>query len=140
LQRADLRLSRTDFGRNHGLNPLPDYAGAEDDLTRALRLDDTPAVRLRRGIVRTQRAVYKVKYGIDPLSDCAGGEEDLLLAADQRTARAWLGNVRFHRGVWRLNTGGDPTADFAAADKEFGAAEGYDALMRRGRLRGYQKR
>jgi tetratricopeptide (TPR) repeat protein/predicted Ser/Thr protein kinase len=140
LQRADLRLARTDYGRNRGLNPLPDYAGAEEDLTRALRLEDSPTLRLRRGIVRTQRAVYKVKYGIDPLSDCAGAEEDLLRAGDQRTARSWLGNARFHRGVWRLNTGGDPTEDFAAAEKEFAATEGFDALMRRGRLRGYQKR
>jgi tetratricopeptide (TPR) repeat protein len=140
LRRADLRLERTDYDRNRGLNPLPDYAGAEEDLTRAIALEDTPFLRLRRGIVRTQRAVYKVKYGIDPLTDCAGGEEDLLRAGDERTARSWLGNVRFHRGVWRLNTGGDPTADFAAAEKEFAATEGFDALMRRGRMRGYQKR
>jgi tetratricopeptide (TPR) repeat protein/predicted Ser/Thr protein kinase len=138
LRRADLRLARTDYGRNRGLNPLPDYAGAEEDLTRALGRDESSNLRLRRGIVRTQRAVYKVKYGIDPLSDCAGAEEDLVRAGE--AGRSWLGNVRFHRGVWRLSTGGDPRADFEAAEKDFTATGGHDGLMRRGRLRGYQKR
>jgi tetratricopeptide (TPR) repeat protein len=138
LRRAELRRARTDYSRNRGLNPLPDYAGAEEDLTRALRIEDTPQLRLARGALRNQRAVYKVKYGIDPLADCAGAEEDLIRAGDP--GRSWLGNVRFHRGVWRLTTGGDPTADFDAAEKDFTAMGGNDGLMRRGRLRGYQKR
>src|SRR6185436_16067829 len=75
---------------------------------------------------------------IDPLSDCAGAEADLLTVGN--AGRLWLGNVRFHRGVWRLNTGGNPAADFEAAEMDFMEIGGNDGLLRRGRLRGYQKR
>lgn len=139
--RAELRLARTDFGRNRGRNPLPDYAGAEEDLTRALRIQpDSTSLRYRRGVVRTQRAVYKVKYGIDPLSDCAGGEEDLAASLEVPDARTWLGNVRFHRGAWRQSTGADATKDFADAERDLTPADTPDRLMRRGRVRAYQRR
>jgi serine/threonine protein kinase len=139
--RAELRLARTDYGRNRGRNPLPDYAGAEADLTRALSLQpESKDLLYRRGVVRTQRAVYKVKNGLDPLSDCAGAEEDLTRAGDRPSARTWLGNMRFHRGAWRLKTGGDAAADFEAAEKDLTPADDSDRLMRRGRVRAYQKR
>jgi serine/threonine protein kinase len=139
--RSDVRLERTDFGRNRGRNPLPDYAGAEDDLSRALRLQpDSKDLLFRRGKVRTQRAVYKVKYGLDPLSDCAGAEADLEASIDWPGARSWLGNVRFHRGVWRLKSGGDPGPDFEAAERDLTPADDADRLMRRARVRAYQKR
>jgi serine/threonine protein kinase len=139
--RAGLRLARTDYGRNRGRNPLPDYAGAEEDLTRALSLEpESRDLLYRRGVVRTQRAVYKVRNGLDPLSDCAGAEADLTSAGDRPSARTWLGNVRFHRGAWRLKTGGDAAADFEAAEKDLTPADDADRLMRRGRVRAYQKR
>ena len=134
LARADLRLARSDFGRDRGRNPLPDFAAAEADLTRSLELQPGSKEALfRRGRVRVQRAVYKIKNGVDPLSDLAAGEQDLLAAGD----RTWLGNARFHRGSWRLKTGGDPRADFEAAEKDLTPATAPDALMRRGRVRAY---
>jgi len=139
--RSDLRLKRTDFGRNRGRNPLPDYAGAEEDATRALAVEpERKELYLLRGKVRTQRAVYKVKNGVDPLSDCAAAEADLLKAQGLPLARNWLGNVRFHRGVWREKSGGDGTADFEAADRDLTTADDADALMRRGRVRASLKR
>jgi tetratricopeptide (TPR) repeat protein len=141
IARSDLRLQRTDFGRNRGRNPLPDYAGAEEDATRALAVEpEMKELYLLRGKVRTQRAVYKVKNGVDPLSDCAAAEADLLKAQGLTLARNWLGNVRFHRGVWRQKIGGDGTADFEAADRDLTPADDADALMRRGRVRAYLKR
>src|SRR5262249_18247326 len=60
VARSELRLKRTDFGRNRGRNPLSDYAAAEEDLTRALEVEpDSKDLRFLRGRVRTQRAVYK---------------------------------------------------------------------------------
>lgn len=141
VERAQIRLARTDYGRNRGRNPLPDYAGAEDDLSRALALrPGVPELLFLRGKVRTQRAVYKVKNGLDPLSDCAAGEEDLLRAGGVPDARTWLGNLRFHRGTWRLRSGGDPSRDFSAADLDLTPADSADRLMRRGRVRAYQKK
>jgi tetratricopeptide (TPR) repeat protein len=141
IDRADIRRARTDYGRNRGTNPLPDYAGAESDLTRALALrPGSPDLLFRRGLIRTQRAVYKIKYGIDPLTDCASAEEDLTKAIDLHGARTWRGNARFQRGVWRMSNGGDPAADFEAAEADFTPTDSSERLMRRGRLRTYQKR
>jgi tetratricopeptide (TPR) repeat protein len=134
LERSDLRLARSDFGRDRGRNPLPDFAAAEADLGRILELD--PGSReafARRGRVRVQRGVYKIKNGVDPLADLAEGEEDLLRGGD----RTWLGNARFHRGSWTLKSGGDPRADFEAAERDLAAAPGGDSLMRLGRVRAY---
>ena len=134
LARADLRLERSDFGRDRGRNPLPDFAAAAADLDRALELQPGSKEALfRRGRVLVQRAVYKIKNGVDPIADLAAAEADLVRSGD----RTWLGNARFHRGSWRLRTGGDPRADFEAAEKDLTPAEGADSLMRRGRVRAY---
>jgi len=139
--RSDLRLARTDFGRNRGRNPLPDYAAAEADLSKALELEPgSEDLWYRRGKVRTQRAVYKVRNGVDPLTDCAAAEVDLQKAAGLPIARTWLGNVRFHRGVWRQKSGGDGTSDFEQSERDLTPADDADRLMRRGRSRAYLKR
>lgn len=134
LARADLRLERSDFGRDRGRNPLPDFGAALSDLDRALELKPGATEALfRRGRVFVQRGVYKIKNGVDPLSDLAAGERDLIAAGD----RTWLGNARFHRGTWLQKTGGDPRADFEAAEKDLTPAAAPDVLMRRGRVRAY---
>jgi tetratricopeptide (TPR) repeat protein len=134
LDRSDLRLARSDFGRNRGRNPLPDFAQAEADLGRVLELDPgSKAALARRGRVRVQRAVYKIKNGVDPMADLAAAEEDLLRGGE----RIWLGNARFHRGFWELRTGGDSRADFEAAERDFAGSPGSDSLMRLGRVRAY---
>jgi len=139
--RSDLRLARTDFGRNRGRNPLPDYAAAEADLTKALEIDPgSQDLWYRRGKVRTQRAVYKVRNGVDPLTDCAAAEVDLEKAAGLPIARTWLGNVRYHRGAWRQKSGGDGTEDFEAAERDLTPADDADRLKRRGRVRAALKR
>jgi tetratricopeptide (TPR) repeat protein len=141
FERSEVRLARTDYGRNRGRNPLPDYAAAEEDLTQALAVEpDSKDLHYRRGKVRTQRAVYKVRYGVDPLGDCAAAEEDLLKAEGLPIARTWLGNVRFHRGAWLQKSGADGTADFLAAERDLTPADDADRLMRRGRVRAYLKR
>ncbi len=134
FERSDLRLARSDFGRDRGRNPLPDFAAAEADLGRILELEPgSKEAFARRGRVRVQRGVYKIKNGVDPLQDLAAGEEDLLRGGD----RTWLGNARFHRGSWTLRTGGDPRADFEAAERDLAGASGGDSLMRLGRVRAY---
>jgi tetratricopeptide (TPR) repeat protein len=138
LGRADLRHERGSWRKDHGLDPLPDYAAAEEDLTRAIEAGSVEA-RSRRGLVRTQRAVYRIKVKQDPTEDARGAEEDLSIAIerDPRSLRAWTwrGNVRYHRGAWSGSR-----ADFEAAEYDFAEAlriepRSADVLMRRGRLR-----
>ena len=48
--------------------------------------------------------------------------------------------MRFHRGAWLQKTGGNPGPDFEAAEKDLTPADTPERLMRRGRVRAYQKR
>jgi tetratricopeptide (TPR) repeat protein/predicted Ser/Thr protein kinase len=143
--RSDLRQSRGSWRKDHGLDPLPDYAAAEADLAEALAIDPGSAEAFaRRGLVRTQTAVYRIKFGGDPLADARGAEEDLSRAIELDPRRllawTWRGNVRYHRGAWLARTGGDPAADYEAAERDFAEAlrldpRSSDVLMRRARLR-----
>lgn len=146
--RSALRHERGSWRKDHGQDPLPDYAAAEADAARALAIDPGSAEAwMRRGLVRTQRAIYRIKIGGDPREDLAGAEADLTAALERDdahlAARIWRGNVRSHRGAWLARSGRDPEADFEAADRDLTEAlrrapDSADALMRRGRLRSWR--
>jgi tetratricopeptide (TPR) repeat protein/predicted Ser/Thr protein kinase len=136
MARSQAYEARADHARDHGGNPLPDYAAAEQDATRAIEVDPrSTAAHYQRARIRTQRAVYKGKYGIDPLSDCDAAEDDLSRAGDDPRVRAWHGNLQYHRSLWLKKTGKDPTGYLETAELDLTPARDAETLARRGRVR-----
>jgi tetratricopeptide (TPR) repeat protein/predicted Ser/Thr protein kinase len=135
--RAELRHDRGSMKKDHGLDPLPDYALAEADLTEALRLAPGSAeAHARRGMVRTQRGVHRKQVGQNARPDFDAAEADLTRAIELDRGRpyawTWRGNARHHRG------------DFDVAEKDFDEAlrlapGASDVYMRRGRNRAARK-
>ncbi len=141
LARSESRWDRANLGRVLGRNPLPDFASALDDIDHVLRLaPGNRDARQRRGRTLAQRGAYKRQYGIDPLDDIAAAEHELSLVIAQGEAKSWRANARFHRALWRIHLGLDASADLAAAEGDLTPADSATKLMRRGRLRGIQKR
>jgi tetratricopeptide (TPR) repeat protein/predicted Ser/Thr protein kinase len=139
VARSQSRQARADYGRDHGRNPLLDYARAEEDARRATAVDPQSSESwLQLSRVKTQRGVYKGKYGLDPLEEFAAAEADLIQAhLPQLEYQRWRGNLRFHRGVHLARTGNqaDARKDFEQAEKDLSPAADPDAHMRRGWVR-----
>jgi len=125
--RSEVRVERglNRLGRRE--DPLPDYRGAEEDLTQALLLSERSAeARRRRGVVRTLRGIYRMAHGQDPRGDYGGAEEDFAAAEklDRGSPELWLwrGYLRTHAGVHLMQSAEGPLNDFARAEKDFNEA------------------
>ncbi len=142
ISRSQARQGRADYGRDHGRNPLSDYAKAEEDARRATALDpEASEAWLQLSRVHTQRGVYQYKYGLDPLAEFAEAERALVqanLPADE--TRRWRANLRFQRGTYLARAGrpADAQRDFEEAEVGFSPASDPDAHIRRGRARAAQ--
>jgi tetratricopeptide (TPR) repeat protein/predicted Ser/Thr protein kinase len=136
IARSQSRQARADYGRDHGRNPLSDYAKAEEDARRAIAVDpQSSEAWLQLSRVKTQRGVYKARYGLDPLEEFASAEADLNQAnLAPLESRRWRGNLRFQRGMHLLRTGavGDGRKDLEEAEASYSPAGDPDAQMRRG--------
>ncbi len=129
--RSDVRRERAHHRMNRGDDPLPDYAAAEEDLSRAASLDPSSVeAPVRRGIIRSQRALYRMNRGDDAFLDLAHAEEDFARALEREPGHAEAvarrGFVRSHRGYHRMARGEDPLADFGGAEEDFARAERLD--------------
>ncbi len=139
IARSQSRQARADYGRDHGRNPLLDYARAEEDARSAITADpQSSQAWLQLSRVKTQRGVYQSRYGLDPLEELAAAEADLIQAnLPSLEFRRWRGNLRFHRGAYlaRIGNQTDAHKDFTQAEADFSPAADPDAFMRRGWVR-----
>jgi serine/threonine-protein kinase len=144
LGRSELTLIRGKTIFSAGRDPDPDFAAAEEDLRRAIRLYGSRAEPWRRrGDVRTSRANLLVDRGQDPTSVLATAEADFheALKREPTSAETWMrrGMAWMVSATYRINSGEDPLADLAAAEDHLGQANRIDPLnaeawMRRGMI------
>jgi tetratricopeptide (TPR) repeat protein/predicted Ser/Thr protein kinase len=139
IARSQARQGRADYGRDHGRNPLSDYAKAEEDARRAIAVDaEASAAWLQLSRVHTQRGVYQSKYGLDALAEFTRAEQALVQAnLPPGETRRWRANLLYQRGVFLARSGHAPEArrDFQEAEAGFSPVGDADAQMRRGRAR-----
>ena len=139
ITRSQVRQGRADHGRDHGRNPLSDYAKAEEDARRAIAVDpESRDAWLQLSRVHTQRGVYQSKYGLDATAELMRAEEALVQAnLPPDATRRWRANLLYQRGVFltRTGRGADARRDFEEAEAGFSPAADADALIRRGRAR-----
>ena len=143
IRLAEVRIMRGGRFRNTGRDPLPDYAAAENDLSRALMLDRSYVGAWRtRGIIRSGRARYREERSQDPLPDLAAAEADFTEALRLRPSyvEVWFrrAGLRISRGRLRRRQDGDPGPDFAEAERDLAEARRLDATFAGGwQLSGY---
>lgn len=125
FRRGGLRMSRGHYFAEHGRDPSPDFAAAENDFNQALEKDPSSfEIRLRRGNCRMFRGVYERPPVSDPLEDFRLAEADLQeltrrpLTPQMPEAWSSLGAVRLHRARYLLGLGRDPVPDFSAAQTD----------------------
>ncbi len=123
LGRGQLHWSRGSARRHRGLDPMPDYRGAEADFSRAIELDPVSAEAWAwRGQVRVYHGIFALERGEDPRPALARAGEDCGRAVeiDPLQARAWFwrGNGAFYRAVWLAERGQDPIPDLEAAERD----------------------
>jgi tetratricopeptide (TPR) repeat protein len=125
--RSEIRHLRGDDRMCRGQDPLPDFAGAEKDLTEVLRLEKHRLSPWRaRGDILLARGSYRMTRGQDPMEDFAAAERDfnegLRLRPGNFPCLRRRGIVRTQRGLYRDLRGEDPSADGAAAEKDLAEA------------------
>lgn len=119
VARGQARQWRGDVIREHGRNPLPDYAAADADFARALALAPGWRPRIGLGMTAAQRAEFKMDNTIDPSSDLDVAEAHLRQATAHPSWRLWTATVRFLKAAWRARGGADVTAELTTADGEY---------------------
>jgi hypothetical protein len=125
--RGTLRRYRGIFLDRRGQDPIPSFAAAEADFSRAITLASRrPEYWSGRGRVRTRRALRMLEQGDDPTSELDRAEADLAQAAKldggyPRAATLWMGDLQSYRALASLRRGGDAEASFAAAEQSYSA-------------------
>jgi serine/threonine-protein kinase len=128
VSRADIRHVRADDRLCRGLDPLPDFAGAEKDLTEALRIRQDVGALRGRGDVFTWRGSYRMTRGEDPEADFNAAERDFNDALRMRPGNVAClrrrGILGIQRGLYRDLKGLDPLPHWSAAEKDLTEAAG----------------
>jgi len=136
IARSQARQRIADLERDHGRNPLSEYAAALSDAAAAISADPrSREAYVQRARVLTQRAVYQASYGVDPLADLAAAEADLESVLSEAELRPLRGNLRYHRGIWLEQQRQDGTPFLEAAEADLTPAVDAETFMRRGRVR-----
>jgi tetratricopeptide (TPR) repeat protein len=133
IDRSIVREERAALG---GEDALADFAAAEDDLERTMKLDPSArAPYYRRGRLRVQRAAWKALRGLDPRADLTAAEPDLTRVLPIEQARSWLGYLHYVRGLWQAASGQGGRGEFEAAEAILSPANDSPTFMRRGLAR-----
>ncbi len=134
--RALVRRYRAIFLDRRGKDPLPDFAAAEADCTRAITLDARDPERWSaRGRVRTRRALHDIQNDRDATADLDAAQADfdeaLRLDPTRSSALMWTADVQTYRGLQALRQGQPSEPFFVAAEARYTRAEraGADAWL-----------
>ncbi len=123
--RALLNMHWAQYRARQNEDPFPGFAAAEEDLTKAIRLNTQGLAHLHYlslGNLKLSRAAALKRRGRDPLPDYDGAEADLIQGLrDHRTFEAtWfaLAEARLQRGIHRQELGQDAKNDLLQAEKD----------------------